>query len=370
MLLALDTAMACCSAALYDPGQNRVVAAEALAMERGHAEVLAPMVGRVLATAGIGMADLSRLAVTTGPGTFTGLRIALAFAQGLGVARALPVTGVNSLLALAAPLLGEHPVLVASDARLGQCYGALYDGTGTALLEPGLFRLEELAAQLPAGPLKVTGSAAEAVLAVVPRSELVRAPGPDHPVAAGFAALAARLPVTPGLPRPLYLKAADARPQARALRPLSGLAVMAVGTEQAAVLAALHGDCFAGGWTAHDLANLLGLPGSLALMVLDHDEPVGFVLTQQAADEAEIITICTRPSHQRRGGAHALMHHLVERLAGQGVRQLFLDVAADNAAARALYQTHGFVQVGMRPRYYSSGRETPVDALLLRRALP
>ncbi len=369
MLLALDTSMACCSAAVFDPARKKILAAAARPMDRGHAEALAPLVAEVMAAAGPGLADLSRLAGTPRPGTLPGPRIALSFAHGVGLARGLPVTGINSLMAMAAPHRGTGPVLVASDARLGQCYAALYDGR-TEVLAPALFRVEALAAQLPAGPLLVAGTAAGAVMAAAARSGLVRAPGPDWPVAETFAALAAGLPILPGLPRPLYLKPADARPQMAARRPLSALTFAAVGPEQAEVLAAIHGECFAGGWTADDLANLLRLPGALALVARDHEEPVGFVLAQQAADEAEIITICTRPAQQRRGAGHGLMTALMPRLAAAGATRLFLDVAADNDAARALYHAHGFSQAGLRPRYYTSGREQPVDALLLRRALP
>ena len=338
-------------------------------MDKGHAEALAPMVGRVLAAGGKTMADLTRLAVTTGPGTFTGLRIALSFAQGLGLARGLPVAGVNSLWAMAAPLLGEGPVLVASDARLGECYAALYDGDGHEMMAPARFPVAALAEQLPPAPLRVAGSAADAVLAAARRRDLLRAPGPDWPVAQGFAAQAATLALPRAMPRPLYLKPADARPQARNLRPLSELTIETVAAAHGAVLAALHGECFAGGWTAGDIANLLTLPGAIALLARDRGEPVGFVLAQCAADEAEIITICTRPSQQRRGAGHAVLSALMAALAATGTKTLFLDVAADNTAARALYEAHGFVQVGLRPRYYTSGRDRPVDALLMRRQL-
>jgi tRNA threonylcarbamoyladenosine biosynthesis protein TsaB len=93
-VLAIDTALGACSAALLDTKRAAVTAHESLAMQRGHAEVLMPLVKRVMEHAGLAFADLDRIAVTTGPGSFTGLRVGIAAARGLGLAAAKPVVGL------------------------------------------------------------------------------------------------------------------------------------------------------------------------------------------------------------------------------------------------------------------------------------
>lgn len=91
----------------------------------------------------------------------------------------------------------------------------------------------------------------------------------------------------------------------------------------------------------------------------------GFVLARAAADEAEILTLAVVPAWRRRGLGAALLAAAQRRAASLGAAQLFLEVAADNDAARALYAGAGFEAVGLRRGYYAGGR----DALVLRRAL-
>src|SRR6187399_2853183 len=91
LILALDTSMAACSVCVYDADKSLVIGANQQFMERGQAEALAPMVQDTMTMAGVGFSDLSRIAVTTGPGTFTGVRIGLAMARGLGVALNIPI---------------------------------------------------------------------------------------------------------------------------------------------------------------------------------------------------------------------------------------------------------------------------------------
>ena len=100
LILCIDTSLAACSACVYDSTQNKILAEERELMERGHAEALPPMVARVMAAAGIQYRDLNRIAVTTGPGTFTGIRIGLSFARALGLSLNIKVVGVDTPTAL------------------------------------------------------------------------------------------------------------------------------------------------------------------------------------------------------------------------------------------------------------------------------
>ena len=100
ILLCVDTSLAACSACVYDSTHNKILAEECELMERGHAEALPPMVARVMVASGIQYGDLNRIAVTTGPGTFTGIRIGLSFARALGLSLSIKVVGIDTPTAL------------------------------------------------------------------------------------------------------------------------------------------------------------------------------------------------------------------------------------------------------------------------------
>lgn len=136
------------------------------------------------------------------------------------------------------------------------------------------------------------------------------------------------------------------------------------GPAHAAVLAAIHAESFppAERWDAAAIGEQLSLPGTRALLA----PAGGFVMWQQAADEAEILTLAVLPALRRAGLGHALMEAAMRAMAASGAAVLFLEVARRNQPARRLYATLGFAQVGERRRYYADGG----DALVLRCDLP
>src|SRR5712671_3870602 len=125
LILAIDTALDACAAGVLDTGAGELIAQESQPMKRGHAEALMPLIARVIRESGVAFASLDRVAVTTGPGSFTGLRVGLSAARGIGLAADKPVVGLTTLTAFAAPFIsegGEHPVISAIDARHDQVY--------------------------------------------------------------------------------------------------------------------------------------------------------------------------------------------------------------------------------------------------------
>lgn len=149
---------------------------------------------------------------------------------------------------------------------------------------------------------------------------------------------------------------------------MGGMNIARLGPESAPLLAALHGQCFAEGWSADSMATLLATPGTAALATVDENGPAGFILYRIAADEAEVITLGILPARRERGlGAHLLAAAL-RAMATSGAAMCFLEVAADNIAALALYKGAGFREVGQRPNYYKEAGRA-VDALVLRRDL-
>ena len=204
--------MAACSAAVWTEG--RVAARRREFRRRGHAEALLPMVAAVLAEAGLDCAALDAIAVTRGPGTFTGVRIGLAAARALALASGRPAIGLTTLEVLAAGVGEEgvgRPVLAAIEARRGQVYAQLFpSGPPPAALEA-----EAAAALAGGGPVCLAGDAAPRLAALIaaraPAASVTVAEGDGQPDAAVAARLARRRAPAPTPPAPLYLRAPDAR---------------------------------------------------------------------------------------------------------------------------------------------------------------
>lgn len=221
-VLAIDTALATCSAAVLD-SERDIMAHETLPLTQGHAEALIPLIARVMDAGKAAFGDLDRIAVTTGPGSFTGLRVGIAAARGIALAAARPAVGFTTFAVFAAPHRaadGAAAIAVAIDARHDQVYLQIFAPQGRALA-PCVAHIRDAArAAASAGPAIVAGSAADLLAAAWP----AHAPAPKlvEQCAAPDIAWLARLGADAqeqGAPRPFYLRPPDARPQqAGALR--------------------------------------------------------------------------------------------------------------------------------------------------------
>jgi tRNA threonylcarbamoyladenosine biosynthesis protein TsaB len=189
ILLAFDTSAAHCAAALLS-GDRLILRHEA--MDKGQAERLMPLLEELLTEAGLGWRDLAAIGVGTGPGNFTGVRIAVAAARGLALGLGIPAIGVTRLEALAFGL--PRPVTVVEDARRGEAYVQRFDDA------PGPARLAALEGLVLDGAL--TGSAVDGLPAAMPLVEAI----------ARIAMM--RLRTTQPRPAPFYLRGADAAPPA------------------------------------------------------------------------------------------------------------------------------------------------------------
>ncbi len=223
-ILAIDTALPAVSACVLDDEAGKVEAIESIAMERGHAEALLPLIDRVMARVDGGFEALGRVAVTVGPGSFTGLRIGIAAARAIAIACDVPIVGVSTLAALAAPLILDEKadvVAIAIDARHGNIFFAAFGPGGRALVAPRTAPLSEAAATLGQGHALIAGSGAELLAAEAEKAGLSAEIAEDAIVP--DIAFVARLGLLadPALapPRPLYLKPADAKPLADAPAP-------------------------------------------------------------------------------------------------------------------------------------------------------
>src|SRR5579864_762014 len=182
-ILAFDSSGNGCSAAVWAEG--RVLAREFEPLVVGHAERLVPMIERVLAASGLGFADLALIAVTIGPGAFTGVRIGIATAQGLSLGTGLPCLGLSSLetVAEAVPerVLTGRRLTVALDSRREELYLQSFDAERRPLERPALVPPEAWARAVPTGPLVLAGDGASRIAQALGGRELRMAAGPGIP---------------------------------------------------------------------------------------------------------------------------------------------------------------------------------------------
>ena len=218
-ILAIDTALDACAAAVLDTGTTKLIAQHSQAMKRGHAEALMPLIARVMKEAGLPFAALDRIAVTTGPGSFTGLRVGISAARGIALAAAKPVIGVTTLLAYAAPAVGEngeHAILSAIDARHDQVYFQVVRGDGSPLTEPRVAPVAEALEASRFGAPYLVGNAARMLAERWPADAPppVKVDAQGAPDIAWVARLGAAADPATAPARPFYLRPPDAKPAA------------------------------------------------------------------------------------------------------------------------------------------------------------
>src|ERR1700720_3393207 len=220
-VLALDTALDACAAAVLDTERRDLPASETQPMSRGHAEALMPMVARVMDAARLEFSDIDRIAVTIGPGSFTGVRVGIAAARGIALAARKPAIGLTTLAAFTAPHVATGfagTVVPVIDARHGQVYLQVFGPGGRAVIAPRLATVREAVEQARSrAPALITGSAAALVAAAWPAGD----PPPtgvaaSAPEIAWGARVGAAAQEDRASPKPLYLRAPDARPQGAA----------------------------------------------------------------------------------------------------------------------------------------------------------
>jgi tRNA threonylcarbamoyl adenosine modification protein YeaZ len=221
-ILAIDTALEVCAAAVLDTERGRV-ANETLPMVRGHAEALLPLIQRVMQQADVPFLALDRIAVTTGPGSFTGLRVGISAARGIALAAGKPAVGVTTLSAYAAPLIAQDDqtsVTVAIDARHDHVYLQVFGPGGRTLVAPRIIGVRDAVRAAARGPMRIVGNGARMLADSWPADQAAPALVEDQ--RAPDIVWVGRLGVAmdpAAAPTPLYLRAPDAQPQDAARLP-------------------------------------------------------------------------------------------------------------------------------------------------------
>jgi len=217
LLLAVDTANERCSVAVADLGDGTILASADPSIGKGHAERLMDLVAEILAEAGAEYGDVAKLAIGIGPGSFTGIRVAVAAARGWELALGIPGVGVDTLEAQAEPHARDGAVLAVHDARRGEVYAALHAPGGARLAGPEAMVVDDLPAfcvrhGVEPADLRLVGSGAVLAAERLPGARLVPEAGEGSaPIASIVRIALARAPGAP--PLPLYLRGADAKVQ-------------------------------------------------------------------------------------------------------------------------------------------------------------
>lgn len=222
-VLAIDTALEACAAAVLDTEHGRM-ASESLPMLRGHAEALMPLIDRVMQQADMPFAALDRVGVTTGPGSFTGLRVGIAAARGIALAAAKPAFGLTTLAAYAAPYIAaddKTAVAVAIDARHQHVYLQVFGAGGRTLVTPRIASAADAARLSAVGSVRVVGTGATMLADAWPAREAPPVTVDDlrAPDIIWVGRLAVAATDAGDGPKPIYLRAPDAQPQDAARLP-------------------------------------------------------------------------------------------------------------------------------------------------------
>jgi len=216
-ILAIDTALDACSAGVFDTERDRMLAVQSREIGRGHAELLLPLVNEVMNSADATFDSLDRIAVTVGPGSFTGLRVGLSAARGFALVAKKPAVGVSTLAALTAPLITENeavPVVAVVDAKHGNLYMQMVGAGGRLLVAPRAMSLREAVRSVALGPVRIVGNGAAILAAHWP----AKAPAPvlvdprPAPDILWVARIGAAADPNRAKPSPLYLRVPDAKP--------------------------------------------------------------------------------------------------------------------------------------------------------------
>ncbi len=211
IVLALDTAGVDCAAAIYDSGRNTMLGEASDMIGKGHAEHLMGIVDRALDQAGVALSDVDRLAVTIGPGSFTGIRVGVAAARGFALSLNVPAVGITTLEVMATAQREKTPgraVLAAMDAKRDEIYLQSFAADGVPLDEARAVSVADAQAFAAGFDGEITGSATPLL-----KPDAAGEHANTFPISI-VARLGAAANPNVGKPKPLYLRGPDAKPQA------------------------------------------------------------------------------------------------------------------------------------------------------------
>ena len=304
--------------------------------------------------AGLSTADLEAIAVGTGPGSFTGLRIGLAAARGLSLALGIPVAGVPTLAALAAGSPGALPVI---DARRGEVF--MLVGGEPAAVDPERLKLE------PAGTVCVGDGAVSYRALLEEAGARVPPDGSDlHTPWARFHVLLAHDFGPAELVQPIYVRPPDAVRRAGAPSMTPSIEIRRLELRDLGAVEEIEERSYPTPWSRSMFAGEIAKPSSLCLGAFDSESGAlaGYLIVSRYVDAWHVMNVAVAPDYRRHGIAKRLLNELFALTDEDGRRGYTLEVRVSNADAIRLYEQMGFQARGVRRGYYTDNRE---DALIM-----
>lgn len=389
-VLAIDSSGLTATVAIVEDDQT--VAEYTVNYKKTHSQTLLPMIDEMIRMVEIDLSTVDAIAVSGGPGSFTGLRIGSATAKGLGLALDKPLIHVPTVDALAYVLYGCGDLICPiMDARRNQVYTGIYtfehkesgdlpfytESTFRILCSQTAVSLEELIQKLNTLGKRVVflGDGVPVYKKMI--GEKIKVPYSFAPSfmnrqrAAAVGALGicyfreGRIE-SAAEHRPEYLRVSQAERE-RAEREKNAVPqVRRMTMEDGAAAAEMEHQIFDDAWSEKSIIQTLKQPGSICLIVEKAGRTVGYLLAYKAADEAEIARIAVLKEFRKQGAAFALMSGLESICRKEGVTRILLDVRKSNDAARSLYIKAGFTEDGIRPEFYANPAE---DGVLMSKRL-
>lgn len=390
-VLAIDSSGLTATVAIVEDEQT--IAEYTVNYKKTHSQTLLPMIDEMVRMVDADLNTVDAIAVSGGPGSFTGLRIGSATAKGLGLALDKPLIHVPTVDALAYSVYGcEDIICPIMDARRRQVYTGIYtfvrneaSEEGSCYSEPK-FRVlrvqmavsvEELIRRL-----NIYGKRVVFLGDGVPVYKEMLAQGLKVPYtfAPSFmnrqrAAAVGALGIqyyrmgryeTAAEHKPEYLRVSQAERE-RAEREKNAVPeARKMSMEDAAAVAEMEHQLFPDAWSEKSILETLEQPNSICFTVEKAGRAAGYLLAYTAADEAEIARIGVVKELQRQGVAQTLLAELESVCRAQNIKKILLDVRCGNEAARALYEKNGFKEDGIRQKFYENPEE---DAVLMSRVL-
>lgn len=216
ILLAIDTASTLCAACVFDAAAKRELGRSVEDIGKGHAERLMDVIAAALSASGKTYADLGAVAVSIGPGSFTGIRVGVAAARGLALALKVPAHGVTTLSAIAEEARSSWPgrrIVASIDAKRDEIYVEEHAPDGSIVLGPSIVPVDQSSGLLDGERPVLAGSGAAVIAAGADTARYELAGGAATADIAVYARLAAAGHTFNSPPKPLYLRGPDARPQ-------------------------------------------------------------------------------------------------------------------------------------------------------------
>ena len=390
-VLAIESSGLTASVAVVE--ETRTVAEYTVDYKKTHSQTLLPMIDEVVRMTDLDLAEIDAIAVSGGPGSFTGLRIGSATAKGLGLALDKPLIHVPTVDGLAYQVYGCGDIICPiMDARRNQVYTGIYTFSARAGKKEGIrevdpvfqvlrmqmaIAVEDLIRRLNnynrpgvflgdgvpvyremlSAGLKVPYSFAPSYMNRQ-RAAVVGALGIRYYKAGKYETAMEH--------QPEYLRQSQAERERAQREKTAKLVIRELKAEDAAAAAEIEYQSFPDPWSQNGILDTVSNPSTVCLLAEKAGKAVGYLFAYKAGDEAEIARIAVAGEQKRQGVGKSLMRTLEEIGKKKQIRRLLLDVRESNREARAFYEKMAFQEDGIRRGFY---QDPPEDAVLMSREL-